>query len=275
MPYWVPSESVDGHAAHGEHGTTADGFIQGEIKLDVTMDEEHPEADIHFHSSQGEQEHFHNVDLSFIPGPMRRPVYSRFSKLQYMAFDLGVYGYCDVTPHAIQTFDNRTYFADLSECPTLIAGDCTEKPRYVVLGKKISNDKLGITVMMGEHKVELNDMNNVIIDGKSIPLSEKIVTPESDTKIFKIYKHDEHNVFLLSQSLSVAVRYTGHYTTVTTGSRYRAANCGLCGNFDGCGKNDLTGPDASCKNLAATDMTKAFIVRDGNCAGVGSACPSS
>lgn len=274
MPYQVSSDDVD-HAAHGEHGTTADGLIQGTIDLDVTMDEEHPEADIHFHSSQGEEEHFHGVDLNFLPGPLKRPVFSRFSQLQYAAMALGVYGYCDVTPHAIQTYDNRTYFADLSECETLISGDCSDKPRFVVLGHKISNDKLGVRVVMGEHTIELNDMDNVKIDGKAVALSDKVVTPEGDSKIFKIYKHDKNNVFLLSQPLSVFVRYTGHYTTVSLGSRYRATNCGLCGNFDGCGRNDLTGPDATCKNVAAADMTKAYIVRDGNCAGVGSACPSS
>lgn len=275
MPYWVPTDSVDGHAAHGDHGVTAEGHLQGEIKLDVTMDEENPEADIHWHGSGGEQEHFHNVDLDFLPGPMKRPVHARFSALMYKAFDLGVYGYCDVTPHAIQTFDNSSYYADISECYTLISGDCSDKPRFAVLGKKISNDKLGLKIMAGEHKVELNDMNNVIVDGKSQALSDKLIFPEGDTKIFKIYKHDEHNVFLLSRALSLAVRYTGHYTTVTVGSRFRATQCGLCGNFDGCRKNDFTGPATTCKNIAPADMTKAYIVREGSCAGVGNACPSA
>jgi hypothetical protein len=97
MPYWVPSDTVDGHAAHGEHGVDADGHIQGEIKLDVTMDEENPEADIHWHGSEGEQEHFHGVDLNFLPGPVRLPVHSRFSGLMYTAFKMGIYGYCDVS----------------------------------------------------------------------------------------------------------------------------------------------------------------------------------
>jgi hypothetical protein len=277
MPYWVPSDTVDGHAAHGDHGVSTDGLLQGEIKMDVTMDEEHPEADIHWHGSGGEQEHFHGVDLNFLPGPLKRPVPSRFSPLMHAAFNLGVYGYCDVTPHAIQTFDNGTYFADLSECYTLISGDCSEKPRFAVLGKKVSNDKLGLKLLAGEHKVELNDMNNVIVDGKSQPLTDKLIFPEGDTKIFKIMKHDDHNIFILSQKLSLFIRYTGHYTTVTVGSRYRAVQCGLCGNFDGCKKNDFTGPATTCKNVAPADMTKAYIARNlnGNCAGVGSPCPSS
>ena len=33
--------------------------------------------------------------------------------------------------------------------------------------------------------------------------------------------------------------------------------------------------DGTCANLKGQDMTKAYIVREGNCAGVGSVCPSS
>jgi hypothetical protein len=121
--------------------------------------------------------------------------------------------------------------------------------------------------------VELNDLNNVIVDGKSQALTDKLIHPDGDSKLFKIYKHDDNNVFLLSRPLSLAIRYTGHYTTVTIGSRYRATQCGLCGNFDGCNQNDHTGPETTCKHLAPADMTKAFIVRDGSCSGVGSACP--
>lgn len=278
MPYWVPAESVDADAAHHGHdiGPTADGkFIQGEIKLDVAMDEEHPEADIHFHSSQGEQEHFHGVDLNFLPGGLKRPIFSRFSPLYYQAMRLGVYSYCDVTPQAVQTYDNYTYVAQMSECPTLISGDCTDKPRYVVLGRKVAADKLAITVVMGEHKIELADTNTATVDGKAVPLSDKVVTNDGDTKLFKLFKHDANNVFIYSQKLSVFVRYTGYYTTVTAGSRYRDTQCGLCGNFDGCPENDLTGPDATCKGMGPNDMMKAYIVRDANCAGVGSPCPVS
>jgi hypothetical protein len=276
MPYWVPSDAVEGHAAHGHHGTTSDGLIQGEIELDVTMDEEHPEADIHWHGSGGEQEHFHGVDLSFLPGPFKRPLHSRFPGFTKLAFDYGIYGYCDVTPHAIQTFDNSTYYADLSECHTLLSADCAEKPRYAVLGRKLSSDKMGLKMFIGEHKVELNDMNTVVIDGKSSPLSEKVIHNEGDAKIFKIVKHDANNVFVISQKLAFNIRYTGHYTTISLGSRFRATQCGLCGNFDGCPKNDFTGPAGnSCKNIRPDDMTKAYIYRDGSCAGVGNACPRS
>jgi len=276
MPYWVPEDTVDANVAqgHADHGTTSDGKIQGEINLDVSMDDENPEADIHFHSSQGEHAHFHGVDLNFLPGPFKRPLFSRFSPLMYTAMKLGIYSYCDVTPGAVQTFDNRTYHADLSECPTLISGDCTDKPRFLVLGHKTAADKIALTVQMGEHKIELKDLNTVEVDGKSVALTDKVWKPEGDAQIFKLVKHDENNIFLLSQPLSVWVRYTGHYATVTAGSRYRGTQCGLCGNFDGCPHNDFTAPEKSCKNMDGQKMMKAYIVREGSCAGVGSPCPT-
>lgn len=88
-----------------------------------------------------------------------------------------------------------------------------------------------------------------------------------------MYKHDDNNVFILSQSLSLYIRYTGHYTTVTLGSRFRGTQCGVCGNFDGCPHNEFTGPEKSCKNLSPNGMMKAYVVRDGACDGVGSPCP--
>lgn len=66
-------------------------YIQGSIKIDAALDDEHPEADIHFHSSQGEHEHFHGVDLSILPGPLKRPVFSRFSPLYAAAMQYGIY----------------------------------------------------------------------------------------------------------------------------------------------------------------------------------------
>lgn len=43
----------------------------------------------------------------------------------------------------------------------------------------------GITVYMGEHKIELSDLNTAVVDGKSVSLSDKIFTPDADPKIFK------------------------------------------------------------------------------------------
>ncbi len=45
---------------------------------------------------------------------------------------------------------------------------------------------------MGEHKIELSDLNTAVVDGKSVSLSDKVFTPEADPKIFKyvIYLSD-------------------------------------------------------------------------------------
>jgi hypothetical protein len=275
MPYWVPEESVaaiDSHAAH--HGTTEGGLIQGEFKVDATFDPDHAEADVHWHGSQGENEHYHGIDLDSLPIKLINPESTRFNGLQVAAFRLGLYAYCDVTPGAVQTFDNVTYDADLSECPTLISADCSATPRYAVYARKIAADKLGVTVQLAGSKIELTDTNTATIDGNAVQLSDEVYTL-NEKKLFKIFRLDENNVFISSSTLGVHVRYTGHYTTVTAGSRYRGVNCGVCGNFNDKKSDEFTGPDATCTKLGPQDMFKAYIVRDGNCAGVGSACPSS
>jgi len=80
---------------------------------------------------------------------------------------------------------------------------------------------------------------------------------------------------ILAEKLSVYVGYTGNSVSVTAGSRYRGTSCGLCGNFNSNKYDDLVGPDATCKNLTPNDMMKAYIAREGNCARVGSPCPSA
>ncbi len=82
-------------------------------------------------------------------------------------------------------------------------------------------------------------------------------------------------VGIVSEKLSVYIGYAGNFVTVTAGSRYRATACGLCGNYNGNKYDDFVGPDPTCKALGPNDMMKAYIQREGNCAGVGSPCPVS
>lgn len=90
---------------------------------------------------------------------------------------------------------------------------------------------------------------------------------------FRIVKVSSTYAGILSDKLSLYIGYSGAWVTVTAGSRYRATACGLCGNFDSNPYNDFTGPDNACKGMGAEEMIKAYTVRDGGCAGVGSPCP--
>jgi len=80
-------------------------------------------------------------------------------------------------------------------------------------------------------------------------------------------------VGIISEKLSIYIGYSGTWATVTVGSRYRSTACGLCGNFDSNPHNEFTGPEDTCKGMGAEAMIKAYTVRDGKCAGVGSPCP--
>jgi len=274
VPYWEEQSSSTAAHVHSHADTQGDAeYVEGKVEIDVSLRKRSPTLDIHFHGSQGKEEHFHNVDLDIL-GPLKpQPVFSRFSPFYYKAFESGIFGYCVNTPKSVLTFDNNTYQADLTDCPTLLAGDCDDKPRFAVLSRKLAADKVGISVHVGDHKIEFNDLNNAIVDGKQVPLTDSVYTDEDEEKMYKFIKYNPNLVILASDKLGIFVGYTGNYATVTVGSRYRSTACGLCGNFDGNKYNDFIGPDNTCKALSPADMTKAYIVREGGCASKGTPCP--
>lgn len=277
LPYWDTEKSTA--AAHAHHHVETRGnaeFVEGKVEMDVSLSKNAPVLDIHWHGSQGD-EHFHNVDLAAIPGPFKvKPVFSRFSPFYYNAFQAGIFGYCLNTPQTVLTFDNTTYHAELNECPTVLAADCDQKPRYAVLSKKLAEDKLGLIIYLGEHKLEINDLNKITIDGKTtVDVTDSVYTDPDEEQLFKFVKINPTYVGIVSTKLSIYIGYSGNWASVTAGSRYRGTSCGLCGNFDGNKYNDFVGPDATCKNLTPTDMMKAYVVREGSCSGVGTACPST
>jgi hypothetical protein len=267
LPYWEEGSSSSAAHAHAHHVETKSDpdYAEGKLEIDVSASKTRPTLDIHFHGSQGQEEHFHNVDLQSLPGPLRpKPVFSRFSPYYYNLFQAGIFGYCVHSPQSVITFDNFTYNSELSDCPTLLAADCDDKPRFAVLSRKLGADKIGVTVMFGEHKIEVNDVNTAKVDGKDVPITDSVYTDEDAEKLFKFVKVNPNYVAIMSEKLSVFVGYTGNYATVTAGSRYRATSCGLCGNYNGNKNDDLVGPNPTCK-LNASDMTKAYIVGEGKC----------
>jgi len=274
LPYWDTDRSdAAAHAHSAHHGSGNEEYVQGKVEIDVSARKVNPSLDIHWHASHGD-EHFHNVDLAAIPGPLKvKPVFSRFSPFFYDMFKLGVFGYCASSPSSVITFDNFTYHAELTDCPVLLAGDCDDKPRFAVLTRKIDADKIALTVYLGDHKLEMEDINTVTVDGKPQPATDSIYVDDDEEKMFKFVKLNPTHIGIMAEKLSVYIGYSGSWATVTVGSRYRSTACGLCGNFDSNPHNDFTGPDNTCKGIGAEEMIKAYTVRDGKCAGVGSPCP--
>lgn len=267
LPYWEEGSSTAAAHGHAHHVETKGDpeYAEGKLEIDVSASKTKPVLDIHFHGSQGQEEHFHNVDLASLPGPLRpRPVFSRFSPYYYNLFQSGILGYCVHSPSAVITFDNYTYNTELSDCPTLLAGDCDDKPRFAILSKKLGGDKVGVIIHIGDQKIEFNDLNTAKINGKDVPITESVYADPEEEKLYKFMRFNPTYVALVSEKLSLYVGYTGNYVTVTAGSRYRATSCGLCGNFDGNDSNDLFGPNPTCQ-LSPKDMAKAYIVKDSKC----------
>jgi hypothetical protein len=266
LPYWDSERSTVAAHAHAHHVEPSSNseYVRGSVEIDVSARKVNPTMDMHVHASFGE-EHFHNVDLAVLPGPLKvKPVFSRFSPYFYEMFKLGVFGYCVASPQSVITFDNFTYHAGLPDCEVLLAGDCDDKPRYAVLANKIGGDKIGLTIHLGEHKLEMKDINSISVDGKAHPVSDTIYVDEDEEKLFKFVKINPTYVGIMSEKLSLYIGYSGQWVSVTAGSRYRATSCGLCGNFDNSPHNDFVGPDNN-KVATAEDMMKAYTVQGGKC----------
>jgi hypothetical protein len=276
VPYWQEKSAMaDGGHDHSQHTVASSGdpeWIEGKVEVDVSLRKENPTLDIHWHGSGGREEHFHEIEINVIPGFLRQPVFSRFSPFYYKAFQSGIFASCINSPTTVITFDNTTYQTALSDCPTLLAGDCDDKPRFAVLSRKLAADKVAVTVMVGDHKIEFKDLNTAVVDDKDVPLSDSVYTDEDEEKMYKFVKINPTFVLLTSEKLGLFVGYSQNYATVSVGSRYRGSACGLCGNFDGSKYNEFTGPDNVCK-VDPAKMAEAYTVRDGNCASRGSACP--
>jgi len=271
VPYWE-EDGASTHA-HTAHGSGEPGFVEGKLEVDVSLRKENPTLDVHWHGSAGREEHFHNIDLDIFPGPLKvQPVFSRFQPFYYNAMKSGIFAYCVNSPKTVITFDNTTYNTDLSECPTLLAGDCDDKPRFAVLSRKIAADKVAVSIHVGDHKIEFKDLNTAIVDDKEVPITDSVYTDEEEEKLYKFVKFNPTFVIFASDKLGIFVGYTGNYAQVTVGSRYRGSACGLCGNFDGNSYNDFTGPDNVCK-VTPAKMAEAYTVREGSCGSKGSPCP--
>jgi hypothetical protein len=94
LPYWDTESSAVAKHVHTTHQHTAGSaeYVKGSVEIDVSASKTNPTLDIHWHGSKGD-EHFHNIDLAAIPGPLRiKPVFSRFSPFFLHAFEAGIFG---------------------------------------------------------------------------------------------------------------------------------------------------------------------------------------
>lgn len=150
-------------------------------------------------------------------------------------------GTCTVfgDPH-FKTFDGK-FFSFQGSCKYLLAKDCHDDTFTIRLtndGRNTSKSSWTktVTIKIKGIRVNLGQKMRVKVNGSRVTL------PYSNYSISSIERLPEG--VLLKTDLGVMVEWDGNnFLQVTVPSSYKRKMCGLCGNYNGIVRDDLTGRD--------------------------------
>ncbi|KAK5982851.1 Lipoprotein amino terminal region [Trichostrongylus colubriformis] len=164
---------------------------------------------------------------------------------------------CEVKSTKVRTFDDVVFRAPLTNCYSVIAKDCSEEPRFVVMVKKLEKDS-----DMKKLKI-INEREQVItvemVDGR---LKVKI-----DKELIDREELEKYNIELIEDNMvrvklnDVMVHFDGYTVKVYMGKHMIERQCGLCGHFDEEKDNEFYTP----KNEYTDDIMefhKSYILKD-------------
>ncbi|EGT30573.1 hypothetical protein CAEBREN_25808 [Caenorhabditis brenneri] len=167
---------------------------------------------------------------------------------------------CKVDQSETTTFDNVVFRAPITTCFSLIAKDCTEKPTFAVLAKKLNknSDELIVKVIRREEEIVVKKTDEeflVKVDGKKIESS----------------KLELYEIEILGDNLVVIrlpqgeVRFDG-YTIKTNLPSVATKNqlCGLCGNNDGEKDNEFMTAD-NYETEDVEEFHRSYLLKNEEC----------
>lgn len=150
-------------------------------------------------------------------------------------------GTCTVfgDPH-FKTFDGK-FFSFQGSCKYLLASDCRDKTFSIRLTNDARQTKRSswaktVTLKMKGIRVNLGQKQRVKVNGSRIAL------PYASGPITSIERLKES--IMLKTDLGLSIEWDGNnYLQVTVPSSYKNRMCGLCGNYNGWTRDDLTSRD--------------------------------
>uniref|UniRef100_A0A1I8Q6R3 BMP-binding endothelial regulator protein n=1 Tax=Stomoxys calcitrans TaxID=35570 RepID=A0A1I8Q6R3_STOCA len=150
-------------------------------------------------------------------------------------------GTCTVfgDPH-FKTFDGK-FFSFQGSCKYLLASDCHDKTFSIRLTNdgrhtKRSSWAKTVTLKMKGVRVNLGQKQRVKVNGSRVAL------PYASGSITSIERLKES--IMLKTELGLTIEWDGNnYLQVTVPSSYKNRMCGLCGNYNGWTRDDLTSRD--------------------------------
>jgi hypothetical protein len=202
---------------------------EGKIRATFTLDHEsHRKLNITIKMPQ------ENVTMIDLPVPVKLIPLNIKNKYAYSFLESvvdydSVQPICKIKTDYIETFDGRRYSIPLTTCYSVLAKDCSEEKRFVVMMKKLRSDseEKKVKILTRTKKIVLEasretELVKVWINDEPIRVDEfsPIVRREGPYVKVELFEDD------------VKVYFDGYSTFVKVSPFMQGRQCGVCGHFD-------------------------------------------
>ncbi|XP_039481196.1 BMP-binding endothelial regulator protein [Drosophila santomea] len=155
-------------------------------------------------------------------------------------------GTCTVfgDPH-FRTFDGK-FFSFQGSCKYLLASDCLGKTFHIRLtnegrGTRRASWAKTVTLNLRNLKVNLGQRMRVKVNGTRVTLPYSVVAGGQNVTIERLA---DGGAVMLRSEMGLTLEWNGAgFLQVSVPAKFKKRLCGLCGNFNGSSRDDLTGKD--------------------------------
>jgi phage gp36-like protein len=184
---------------------------------------------------------------------------------------------CQVNDYRVRTFDGSRYSAPLSNCWSVLAKDCVENGRFVVMMKKSSKDSQHkqVKILTPRHKILLQQGSNsqikVQINDQERQINSAEVVQEHGHEVAVIQRQGQYLKINLPEA-GVRVYFDGYSCNIKVSPLYMHRQCGLCGHYDSetsFASEFMTPAFQPAKNMRS--FMRDYTVQDSQCKPVTSA----
>jgi hypothetical protein len=185
-----------------------------------------------------------NVTLIDIPVPIKLVPLSiknryAYNFLESVIDDDSYSPECKVKTDYIETFDRRRFSVPLTTCYSVLAKDCSEEKRFVVMMKKLrpESEEKKVKILTRTKKIvleasrESESLVKVFVDDQPIRVGE--YTPMHDHgHVVGIVRREGPYVKIELPEEDVEIKFDGYTAKVKVSPLMQGRQCGICGHFD-------------------------------------------
>jgi len=166
---------------------------------------------------------------------------------------------CRADESRVRTFDGVAYRSPMSSCWTVLAKDCRENPRFVVLMKKADDNKKMVKIITQENTIELQkeagkQQITVKVDDKKITDEDELTKYDIEKSQFQVYV----------QQRGIQVRFDGEEASIKVSSIYKNLQCGLCGHYSD-EEQDVFRTSDNKRSQSLKDFHRSYTLKNEEC----------